>query len=398
MSKTLKKPNPSARFVDSQAGLDDACSDLASCSRFAFDAEFVAEDAYGSELCLLQVATDNEVWIIDPLAGVDVSAFWSFVTDPAKVAIVHAGAEDLALCFQETGQIPQNVFDLQIAAGFVSTFYPISLQKLIRGELGLQLHKSQTLTNWRKRPLSPKQMQYAIEDVAYMLPIYDRLQDKLNRLGRVPWVAEEHQKFHKPTYYQQEDNALFSNIKGIGALSRKGLAIARELAKERDRMAREYNRPPRGVLKDYLLVAIARHGWTKPEDIRSLRGLSLRREGLARLTEAVQRALDQPPESWPTVKRTPEETPGEAALTKLVSAVLQDHSQREMIASQLLGTNRDVRDLVRHVTRPSETNNGGALNRGWRRDAMGQLIDDVLEGKRAIRVAIGTDGPALVIE
>lgn len=398
MSKPNRKPNPSARFVDDQAGLDDAVADLAESKRFAFDAEFVAEDAYGSELCLLQVATDQQVWIIDPLAGIDVSPFWAFVVDTDKTAVVHAGAEDLALCFRETDEVPRNVFDLQIAAGLVSTDYPISLQRLIRGELGFQLPKSQTLTNWRKRPLTPKQLQYAIEDVAYMLPIYDRLVRKLKKMDRVDWAKQEHQKFEDVSYYAQEDDELYKSIKGIGALSSKGLAIAQELAIERDKLAKLYNRPRKGVLKDYLLVAIARHAWTKPDDIKSLRGMSLKHDALVQLTQAVKRALDQPSESWPKVTRTPEQSPREAALTKLLSAVLQDFCERERIASQLMGTNRDIKSLVRRLSNENGHLSGGALGRGWRREAVGQILDDVISGKRAIRVAPGNDGPAIVVE
>ncbi len=398
MSKSDRKHNLAARFVDDQTGLDDAVRDLEESSRFAFDAEFVAEDAYGSELCLLQVATDQHVWIIDPLAEIDVSAFWAFVTNPQKIAVVHAGAEDLALCYRETGKVPQNVFDLQIAAGLVSTDYPISLQRLIRGELGLQLPKSQTLTNWRRRPLTPKQIQYAIEDVAYMLPIHDRLIRKLEKKNRLEWSTQEHRRFEKVSLYEQKDDELYRNIKGAGALSPRGLAIVRELAVEREKLAQSYNRPRRGVLKDYLLVEIARHAWTKPEDIQSLRGMSLKHDALVKLTRAVQRALDQPSDSWPVNRRPPEQTPREAALTKLLSAVLQDFCERESVAAQLLGTNRDIRSLVRQMSLDNGDSSGGALACGWRRDAVGQILDDVISGKRAIRIAPSNEGPTIVVE
>ena len=150
-----------------------------------------------------------------------------------------------------------------------------------------RLHKSQTLTDWRKRPLSQQQIIYAADDVAYVLPIHAMICRELEKLERMEWAREEFARFGNVGMYKTEAPDRLWRVRGVGSLSRQGLAIARELAIERDAIAQDHNRPARVMLKDYLLVEIAKHGWTSVEDIRSLRGLQLRGRAVERLGEAV---------------------------------------------------------------------------------------------------------------
>lgn len=395
----MRRPEaPVGNIVATQNEFQDVCASLAAMPRFAFDAEFVAEDGYRAEVCLIQVAAQDRVWLIDPLSGLDTMPFWRLLADPAVEKVVHAGLEDLALGFQQTGLVPHNVFDLQVAAGLVGIDYPISLQRLVQGTVGVRLHKSQTLTNWRQRPLSPPQIEYAVADVAYLLRCHDRLRDELERRGRTTWAQEEFARFQKASSYRTEAPDLLWRVRGVGSLESRGLAVARELAIERERMGEELRRPPRAVLRDHLLVAIARHAWTRTSDLRSLRGLSLREPALRQLTEAVQRALATPPADWPAAAEPDEETPVEVTLSKLVWAVLHDFCQSEGIAFSLLATNKDIRALVLRHTRPDETRPDGGLQRGWRRGAIGTMVADVLDGTRCVRVSPPENRKTLSIE
>src|SRR5262249_11762942 len=151
----------------------------------------VGEDTYHPHLCLIQVATEERLILIDPLTVGPLDAFWKLVTDPANLVVVHAGREEVRLCRLWTGQPPGNLFDLQIAAGLVGLAYPLGHGALVNQLLGVQLTKAETLTEWRERPLTRAQVRYAFDDVRYLLPLWKQLAQRLDRLGRADWAREE---------------------------------------------------------------------------------------------------------------------------------------------------------------------------------------------------------------
>ena len=182
---------PQYDIVTDQPQLDAACKRLAEEACFAFDTEFVAEETYERHVCLIQVATQSYCALIDPLDGLDVSPFWNLVVSDACQKIVHSGAEDIAICWAQCNKPPANVFDTQIAAGFVGLDFPLSLARLVRRAAHATLHKSQTLTDWRKRPLTQAQLDYAVEDVIHLPRVHQYLVAKLAERGREQWLAEE---------------------------------------------------------------------------------------------------------------------------------------------------------------------------------------------------------------
>ena len=179
---------PESSVLGTQSEIQELCAQCRAEARFAFDTEFVMEDRYEAEVCLLQIAVGDTVAIVDPFKKLDLQPVWNLVGDPEIETIVHAGQEDLALSVQHTGAPPRNIFDVQIAAGFVGYDYPVSLQRLVQSTLHIRLHKSKTLTDWRKRPLSPEQIRYAAEDVSYLLEIRNLLDRRLGRLNRRNWA------------------------------------------------------------------------------------------------------------------------------------------------------------------------------------------------------------------
>lgn len=375
-----------ADIISEGAALASLCDHLYELGRFAFDTEFVSEDNYQPEVCLIQVATEEEVTLIDPMAGLDMKPFWRLISDEQVEVIVHAGMEDLAISFQQTGLLPTLIFDVQIAAGLMGFDYPLSLLRLVRKALNVRLHKSQTLTDWRERPLQSEQLHYAAEDVAHLPGVYRVIHDKLESLGRLTWAQEEMLRFSSPSTYESRSTQRLTKLKGKGALKRRGLAIAAGLLEVRDELAAEYNRPPRSILKDHLLIEIAQHGWTRVDQIKRLRGLNLRADAMERLVEAVRHARAQPEETWPVMQAAIEESPEEVALTSLITAVLQDFAHRNEISYQLLAVKQDVRTLVRSYHKQQSPPKQHPLLRGWRTEALGGMIEDILTGRRSIRV------------
>ena len=180
-------PDVTEQIVSRPEDLGECLACLAACRQFGFDTEFVGEDTYHPRLCLVQVATPQRLYLIDPLSAGPLDGFWKLVVDPANQVIVHAGREEVRLCRLWTGQTPGNLFDLQIAAALVGMVYPIGHGSLVNHLLNVQLAKGETLTEWRDRPLTRAQIQYAFDDVRYLLPLWQILSARLEELGRLDW-------------------------------------------------------------------------------------------------------------------------------------------------------------------------------------------------------------------
>ena len=248
MSGRESASSPEPFFAQSPKELGEFCARVRDEKAFAFDTEFVMEDRYKSELCLVQLATRDAVCLVDPQEGLELSPVWELVCDPGIETVVHAGQEDLALCVQHTDQVPHRVFDLQIAAGLTGHDFPISLQKLVSSSLGIRLRKSRTLTDWRRRPLSAEQISYAAEDVGYLLAVRRMLHRQLTKHKRLPWAKEEFSRFERFASYHQSEESRLRRVKGMGALSPKQLAVATEVLEWREGVAQRRNRPrPHGA-------------------------------------------------------------------------------------------------------------------------------------------------------
>jgi len=373
--------------VERAEQLTAVCEQARAESRFAFDTEFVMEDRYEPEICLIQLATETTVALIDPFLNLDLAPAWQIVCDPGVETVVHAGQEDLALCVQHTGKLPSNIFDVQIAAGFVGYDYPISLQKLILAVLHIRLHKAKTLTDWRKRPLTPSQLRYAAEDVCHLLDVRRMLHDRLVETARVEWAQEEFRRFEDLALYGREDEDKLRRVKGTAALKGRQITIARELLAWRDELAKHLDRPPRSILKDHLLVEIARLQLSGFSEIRDLRGLNLGDRHVQALGKVVQQAMTLPVEEDLTKKPSELETPQETVLITLATAVIRSYCLEKKLAYGLVATKKSIGDLIRHRS-------AGHLNRiedvellnGWRAKTVGALLDDLLAGKRTVRV------------
>jgi ribonuclease D len=379
---------PKPDIVTTDAGLAEACARLAAAGRFAFDTEFVAEASYRPQICLIQAATDDDCVLIDPIDGLDAGPFWQLVADPGIETIVHAGAEDLALCYQIIGKPPARVFDVQIAAGFVGMGYPLSLMRLVRQTSRARLHKSQTLTDWRVRPLTSDQIAYAAEDVMYLPHAYSILCAQLDRLGRRRWVEEECAAIWAPAVRGVEGvdgEPKIRKLKGAGALTPQELAIADAILEERDKLARQYDRPARAVLKDHLLVELARRGWTDPRRMRTLRGINLSDAALRRIATVIEQAKRIPRDQLPDVEVV-EENPELDVLISLASTVLRDYSNRSGIALALLANKQDTRTFVSHFLSAGPAAAPSSLSNGWRRESVGGLLENILSGQSAVRV------------
>ncbi len=265
--------------------------------------------------------------------------------------------------------------------------YPISLQKLVQATQHIRLHKSKTLTDWRRRPLTDAQLQYGAEDVLYLLAARRHIHDRLSRHNRVDWATAEFMRFEDITLYRRADEDKLFRVKGAGSLKGPQLAVVRDLLQWRDELAERYNRPARAVLKDHLLVEIARHEMSSFDEVRDLRGINMRDTDVRRMTKVVATALATPPEDCPAAKPRDAVTAQESVLTALVTAVIRSFCAEHKLAYGLVATQRTIRELIRHRTvgQPIKDKDVELLN-GWRGASVGLLLDDVLAGRRTVRV------------
>jgi len=219
-----------------------------------------------------------------------------------------------------------------------------------------------------------------------VLPIHSIQRKRLIELNREQWVQEEFERFSDDSLYRQDEKTALDRVRGVGSLGPREWAIAEELAKERDAIARQFNRPARAILKDHLLIAVAKHRWTQSQDVRSLRGWTVKGTALERILTAAQRGLEKPVATDRESATMEQDTPQEIALCKLISAIVFEYCMTHELAYQLVTNNKDIRALVLSHTRGDGAVSPRSLQRGWRREAVGGLIDDVLHGRRAIRV------------
>ena len=378
-------------LIDTQARLTGATDAIARSPVVGLDTEFIGESTYEPELCLVQVSTADAIYLIDPLARMDLRQFWAALTAPEREVIAFAARQEMLFCLRYAGRLPGRLFDPQLAAGLVAYPYPTSYGNLVQQALAVPVDKGETLTDWRQRPLSRQQLQYAAEDVRHLLPLRERLLARADEMQRRSWFEAEFER--QATQIQTQRDDPWRRMSGISSFNRRELANVRELWAWRDTEARAANLPSRRILSDDLLIVIAKRAPKTTTELFTLRGLDrpqLRRAG-QQLVAAVQTAASLPDSELPTLPRRDPAQVG--ILSSLASILANGLAAQHQVNPQLLATSADIQDFVRWEmsqrkgARPS-------LLEGWRGDILGQELQALFEGKRAVRVAdLQADNP-----
>ena len=350
------------------------------------DTEFVSEDSYRPDLCLIQVASSEGMGLIDAVAIDDATPFWKMLVEGEHETIVHAGRGDLEFCLRAVEQRPKRLFDTQVAAGLVGIEYPIGLRNLILKVVGDRSKKHETRTDWRRRPLSARQIEYAMDDVRHLREIADYLHARLDQLGRIAWLREEMERWQD----EIERSILqdrWRRLSGSSGMDRKSLALARELWRWREMEAERRNTPARRVLRDDLLVELAKRQTSDPKRIRAVRGFERRNlvRAVPEIAECIARALELPEDEWPS-KEPFESKPQLSVLGQFLFSALGSIAREAHLAPSLVGGPNDVRDLINYRTGNGRHGTPPTLSIGWRAELVGHLFDDLLAGKIAVRV------------
>lgn len=387
---------PSEIVIETAQGLEECCARLAESKVFGFDTEFVGEDSYHPQLCLVQVATPQQLFLIDPLAIPSLDPFWLQVVNPDNLVVMHAARQEVRLCQLFAGKPPGNLFDLQIAAGLVGLPYPMGHAGLVHQLLGIQITKAETLTEWRNRPLAPEQIRYAFDDVRFLLRLFQRLHDRLQTLERIEWAQEEFSQLAADSTDESPMLEKWRRLRGLSGLDRRQLAIVRQLNQWREGVAAQLNRPPRTIVRDDLLVEIARRAPTRDRELQIVRGLAKR--FVPGILEAVRKAQGLPWDQCPDAIERDQDAPQAGLLTNILQAVLGNLCARQQITPSLVANQQDVRLLVRARLRGLPVSAESALAQGWRERHLLPELLAVLDGQRSLRIADYQADAPIVIE
>jgi ribonuclease D len=377
------------QYISTREELSQFCDAIANSPAIGFDTEFVSEDCYRPHLCLIQVATPDHIAVIDTIQIEDTREFWQLLASGDQITIAHAAREELRFCLHSVEQRPNDLFDIQIAAGLVGYEYPAAYGTLVDRLLRKSVQKGETRTNWRARPLSSRQIEYALQDVEHLLSLHARLLKKLSKLDRLDWMRTEMERWQQQVEHS-DGSERWRRMSGISGLSERHLAIVRELWKWRENEAASRDIPAKRVLRDDLIVELAKRKTADPARIKSVRGLE--RSGLRRhlpdISERIKQGLDLPNDQLPANARKSPSTPQVTLLGQFLNTALGSICRAAQVAPSIVGTAQDVRDLIAYrldlngaaqATPPS-------LAVGWRAEVVGHVIEELLSGKLSIRI------------
>lgn len=343
----------------------------------ALDTEFIWERTYYPKLGLIQLAlSDEQCFLIDPLSLTDLSPLGQLLGDQAVVKIFHDAPQDLTILHQATGVYPQNIFDTRLAAGFAGLSSTISLVNLIKDLLAIELPKTETRTNWLKRPLQPKQVEYALDDVRYLRAIRVLLLIRMVHPTIGKWLTEELKQYDAPEFYQPPvDTNRYLKIKGAGTLGRKALARLRELATWREQEARRRNRPRGHILHDKTLLCLAAKQVEDTTKMRLCDGVSDRivEQYGERLLALIKKGRLGPERELPALLQKTKLNSEEREHLKKLQERIVLKSDTLGLDPNLIATTSELRDLVRLRYQP-ELSYPKKLASGWRKEFLEEFI------------------------
>jgi ribonuclease D len=380
------------RVIETNEALAGFLNEVAGAPYLALDTEFLRDQTYYPKLCLIQVAVPGAEAIIDPLApGLDLTPFYDLIKRPDMVKVLHAGRQDIEIFCLQGGVLPDPLFDTQIAAMVCGFGEAASYETLARKIAKVEIDKSARFTDWSHRPLSKRQLEYALADVTHLRVIYEWMKARLEKTGRAAWVAEEVAALQDPALYRLDPDQAWKRLKPRTS-SKKFLAVLAALAAWREREAQARDIPRGRVLKDEALTEIAAHPPETAEALERIRtvpkGFAASRNGKA-LMEAIAAgqagpAPDDAPQ--PQQRRRREPSP---AVVDLLKTLLRLKAESAGVAPRLIANAEDIEKLA------AGEDDGVAALTGWRGEVFGK--DAILLRKGELAIAL-ENGEAVVVE
>lgn len=363
-------------YIDSNKEFDDFIKRASKSEVIAIDTEFLREKTYYPNLCLLQFATESEVAIVDPFAVDDISALAALLEDDRVKKLFHAATQDLEILNHEVGVVPKNVFDVQIAAALLGSTHQAGLGSLVSSYLGISIKKSDSFTDWTRRPLADSQLQYAAEDVVYLPGLYREMTKRLASKGRLKWLEGEFEKLTDPRNFEEHPHERFRRLKRGNQLSRRQMAAARDLAAWREVEAMDRDLPRKWILTDEQIVEACKREAKTLDDLFMVRGLkqSLSMRDARRIVELIKKAVSSPESTWPKPEVPQSSEVNVDSAVDLMEALMRVRAKENSIAMHLIASRSDLSLVARGHLDEAE------VMRGWRYEVVGKDLLDLLNG------------------
>lgn len=370
-------------YISEYQDLKAFCDRAASSRILAVDTEFLREKTYHPKLCLIQIATHDESACVDPLAIDDLSPLRDLLVDERITKVFHACTQDLEVILHAMGVVAAPVFDTQLAAAFLGLRQQVGYAVLVEHYTGVRLPKADSLTDWSRRPLDDEQLAYAEDDVRYLPGIYDAMMTQLVAKNRLGWLTPEMEELSDRSHFERLPEQAYLHLKRSSSLTRRQLAVAREVCAWRERRAAERDIPRKWLVSDEILVEVCKRCPKTMDRLRRIRGTEQISDREADgLLKAVRKGLAIGPADLPAPKRRERSSAEAEGAIDLLYALLRIISERSGIAPQLIATREDLVDLA-------AGREGCRLMSGWRYELAGSRLMRLLSGEIGLTVKDG---------
>lgn len=372
-------------YVSTCDELESLVDKIKGSDLLAVDTEFHSEKTFYAKLCLIQLATEDVSAIVDPLAISDLSPLATLFSDESIMKVFHAGNQDMEILNRSCGTAPRPVFDTQIAACLLGHPQQIGYGALVKSFCDVSLPKADSFTDWTRRPLSETQLKYAIDDVLYLPEIYRTMIEKLEKYGRLEWLADDFAHMADPENYRPHPEEAWHKVKRISSLTRRQLAVAQSVAAWREKAAQKRNLPRKWVLSDEMVVEISRRVPKTKQSLLEVRGLGdhLSERSIHELLDGIEVALSRDSSTWPKVSHRPHTQKEATGVVDLMLGLLHLRAKENGVASQIIATKEDLVRMSKGET------DGLALMSGWRRKLVGDELLSLLSGEVSMSIADG---------
>ncbi|MGR8980698.1 MAG: ribonuclease D [Gammaproteobacteria bacterium] len=351
----------------------------------AVDTEFLREKTYYPKFCLLQIATPDWVACIDPLALPDMKRLFEAIYNPEVIKVFHSSRQDLEIFYQLTGELPEPIFDTQIAAALLGFQDNPGYAMLVSSLLNINLNKAHTRADWSKRPLTEAEIQYAADDVIYLCRIYQIMVEKLTALGRMDWLKQDFLELTNPELYQVRPEKAWYKIKGKNKLTGKQLSIVQTLAEWREGTAQQENRPKTWLLRDDVIFDLAKLQPETVNDLAQIRAINERtvnRYGQL-LCQLISDAKNRPPIPLKEKGRFIKKTQQEEAILDLLTAIVRIRAEENSLNPNIIASRKDLENLL------LEEDEACPLMHGWRFTMAGRELVGLLNGELLLGIKEG---------
>lgn len=367
-------------YIDNQDALEEFSREAIHSAYVAIDTEFLREKTYYPNLCLLQLCTEGGTYIVDPFAVDDLGVLAPVLECKDVIKLFHAGTQDIEILYREVGAMPSPIFDVQVAAALLGHSYQAGLASLLSSFIGVNIKKSDSFTDWTRRPLAASQLTYAAEDVIYLPRLHEEMVKRLKQLGRLDWLDDEFREMTNPVNYEADPFTRYKRLKRGNQLNRKQMAAAREVAAWREIQAQKRDIPRKWVLSDEQIVEACKREATSIDELFMVRGIkqSVSTRDAREVVTLMRKAFASDEATWPKPENPAQCEANVDFSLDLMQALMRAKSKETGIAMQTLGSHGDMALLARgHVDE-------SPLMKGWRREIVGNDLARLLEGKMCL--------------